>query len=73
MMTLEAIEREIYALSIEERKQLIMTIVDSMVGSNRVTPKHSILEFEGIAEHLRDEMDAQEYVNQLRSEWDDRP
>lgn len=72
-MTLETIEREIRTLSIEERKRLIMAVVDSMIESDKPSGKRSILEFEGVAEHLRDELDAQEYINQLRSEWDDRP
>ncbi len=41
-------------------------------------PKHSIMELEGLgAEIWKDEhgdlIDAQEYVNELRREWDHRP
>jgi len=36
-------------------------------------PKRSILEFEGLGADDPVGMDAQEYVNQLRAEWDHRP
>lgn len=72
-MTVEALKEEIRTLSVAQRKRLITLIVDTLVDSPPVR-KRSILEFEGIAAHLRDEnVDAQEYVNQLRSEWDHRP
>lgn len=72
-MTLESLVNEARALSVEDRKRLVMAILDSL--TEQEPPKeHSILEFEGIAAHLRDDnMDAQEYVNQLRREWDHRP
>jgi hypothetical protein len=72
-MTFEAIVDEIRMLSVEERKALINVIVYSLTESVEPRKKRSILEFEGIGEHLRDDMDAQDYVNQLRSEWDHRP
>jgi hypothetical protein len=34
---------------------------------------HSILELEGLGAEIWEGIDAQEYVDQLRSEWDDRP
>jgi hypothetical protein len=70
-MTFEALIQEIQALPIDERKQLVMAILDSFT-EEQPAKTHNVLEFEGIAAHLR-EMDAQEYVNQLRREWDDRP
>lgn len=69
-MSLQEIIQEVQSLSIEERKQLVIYLVDSL--ANETQKKHSLLEFRGVGEHLRD-MDAQEYVNQLRSEWDQRP
>lgn len=72
-MTFEAIVEEIQTLSVEERKALITVIVDSLTVPLATTRTHSILEFEGIGERLRDDIDPQEYINQLRSEWDHRP
>lgn len=71
MMTLEAIAEEIRSMSVEQRKQLVMVILDSLTN-DQPTKTHSVLEFRAVGAHLRD-MDAQEYVNKLRSEWDDRP
>lgn len=70
-MTLETLVQEIKSLPVEQRKQLVMAILDSLT-EEQATKRHSILEFRGIGAHLRD-MDAQEHVNQLRHEWDDRP
>ena len=36
-------------------------------------PKRSLLELEGLGAEIREGVDAQEYVNQLRDEWDHRP
>ena len=71
-MTFEELVREVQSLPLDQRKQMIIEIVDTFTISEEGEKKHSILEFEGIAEHLRD-MDAQEYVDQLRSEWDHHP
>jgi hypothetical protein len=73
MMTLDDIKQNVRALSVEQRKQLIAFIVDSLTEGEGDYKSHSILEFEGIAAHLADDEDPQAYVNRLRSEWDDRP
>jgi hypothetical protein len=69
-MTMEQLIREIEHLSVEERKQLVTVIVDSLTNN---TPKRdrSILEFEGIG--VWDGKDAQAYINELRDEWSHRP
>jgi hypothetical protein len=36
-------------------------------------PKRSILELHGLGAEIWEGIDAQEYVNQLREEWDHRP
>lgn len=70
-MTLQEIVQEFRSLSMPERKQLIKLLVDSLTDPQSEPPKtHSVLEFEGIAAHLADEIDPQEYVNRLRDEWD---
>jgi len=67
-MTLQELVKEIQQLSIDERKILINIISDSIDD----TKKYSILEFEGIAQGLLNGVDAQDYVNGLRDEWDER-
>jgi hypothetical protein len=73
MMTLEDIKQGVRTLSIEQRKQLIAFVVDSLTERDGEEKLHSILEFEGIAAHQADDEDPQAYVDRLRSEWDDRP
>ena len=69
-MTLEAIMREVRNLPVEQRKKLAMFIVETLTEPEET---HSLLELEGLGEDLWRGIDAQEYVNQLRSEWDHRP
>lgn len=71
-MTLQEMIAKVPELSVEERKQLMHTLIDSIAETN--TPKkHSIMELEGLGAEIWEGIDAQEYVNQLRSEWDHRP
>lgn len=62
-------------LSIDERKQLARALVDMLAEAAQAEPKRkrSLREFRGLGAHLYDGTDAQTYVNQIRSEWDDRP
>ena len=73
MMTLEDIQHEVRSLTIEQRKQIIAYLVDSLTEPKSSGKNRSILEFEGIAAHLANDEDPQDYVNRLRSEWDHRP
>jgi hypothetical protein len=68
IMTLQELVKEIQQLSVDERKALINIISDSLDEPKR----YSILEFQGIEHDLLNGMDAQEYVNGLRDEWDER-
>ena len=73
-MTLEAIIAEISALSVDERKVLITALVDSLTKPEMTTDKtRSLLELEGLGAEIWEGIDPQGYVNQLRSEWDERP
>lgn len=67
-MNYQELTQEIRQLSIEERKALISFIVDTLTE----TKERSLLELEGLGAELWQGIDAQEYVNQLRSEWDNR-
>lgn len=78
MMTPEQIALEASQLSIDERRRVIGLIVESLTQFSDLEPrrpKRSVLEFEGIGAHAREERqpsDAQDYINQLRDEWDHR-
>ncbi len=72
-MTIQEMIQEARTLSVEERKQLIKALVDIVNEPEAAPPKkRNIMEFAGIAAHLADDEDPQDYVRRLRSEWDDR-
>ena len=73
-MSLQEMIREAYRLSPEEIKQLMKALIDLMPEGAETEPKqHSILELRGLGKEIWEGIDVQEYVNQLRSEWDHRP
>ena len=72
-MSVEALMQEIRTLPVDDRKQLIMLIVDTFTESEPTAKKHSLLELEGLGKEIWEGIDAQEYVNELRREWDHRP
>ena len=62
------------ALPIAERLKLISLIARDLEyehGECEGKPRRSILELHGVGKGSRNGEDAQEYVNRLRSEWDD--
>ncbi len=67
------IVEEARKLSVDEQKELIKLLVDILPETQPKKKKRSLSEFKGLGAHLYDGTDAQEYVNQIRSEWDDRP
>ena len=68
-------ERQIKALPTEEQLQLLTLVAQGLASSEtgKVEKKHSVLEFAGAGASDPIGMDAQEYVNMLRAEWDHRP
>lgn len=71
-MSVIEIMQQAQGLSPQERKQLAMLLVESLEVSEP-KPKRRISELRGLGKELWKGIDAQEYVDQLRSEWDDRP
>jgi hypothetical protein len=76
-MTLQDILREAQALSADERRELIKMLVDTVgKGEENIEPastKRSLHELRGLSKESWEGSDAQEYVDQLRNEWDHRP
>ncbi len=74
-MTLQDLIQEARTLSINERKQLVKALVDLLdePPQPRSVRKQSARAFRGVGAALYDGTDAQAHVNQLRSEWDERP
>jgi hypothetical protein len=70
-MTLGEILEQAKTLSRPERKALIKQLIDLM--DEPEGKQHSILELAGMGAEIWEGIDAQEYVNQLRDEWDERP
>jgi len=73
-MTITEILQHAKTLSIQERKELIKLLVDSLDVPEAVPRQQRRLsELRGLGKEIWEGIDAQEYVNQLRSEWDRRP
>ena len=73
-MTIQEMIQEARTLSVEERNQLIQALLEMTNEPKTETPKkRNIMEFLGLGAEIWEGIDAQEYVNQLRSEWDHRP
>jgi hypothetical protein len=70
-MTVLEILREVEALSPEDQERLL-ELIENRREKNRPKRDLPLNTFRGVGAELRD-MDAQEYVDQLRAEWDDRP
>ena len=75
-MTVEQLyEQQIKYLSYAEQLQLVARITQELaelpVPIER--PQYSLLELEGVGAELWQGINAQEYVNELRREWDHRP
>lgn len=71
---LEAILKQAQRLSREEQLELIRQLTKK-VSTQQETPakpKRKVTEFYGVAPNLLSGIDAQEWVEQLRSEWDER-
>ena len=71
-MTLEMIIKAARLLSIDQRKQLMSALVDTLVEWDTTPPKHSLLELDGLGKEIWEGIDPQTYINELRDEWDHR-
>jgi uncharacterized protein YutE (UPF0331/DUF86 family) len=72
-MVIQQIIREIQALPLDEQKELIKILIDLVMTPPLLSERvYSLQEFRGVGAHAYEGVDAQDYVNQLRSEWDER-
>ena len=73
----EVYEKYVKPLSASERLQLMeMTVHDlALATTDKIADKsaRSILELHGLGKEIWQGIDAQEYVNNLRNEWANRP
>lgn len=69
----EIYERHIRSLLPEERLRLLAKVAEGLAEDVAQPPQRSLLELEGLGAETWAGVEAQEYVNQLREEWNHRP
>jgi hypothetical protein len=73
-MTIAEILQQAKTLSVQERKELVKLLVDSLDVPEAVPRQQRRLsELRGLGKEVWEGIAAQKYVNQLRREWDERP
>lgn len=74
MQTAEEIYQQyIKQLPNKEKLRLIAKVSNDLADTETEKPKRSLLELEGLGKEIWEGIDAQEYVNELRNEWEHRP
>jgi hypothetical protein len=69
-------QRHIKPLPQSEQIKLLTKIAEELANGKEAkepTKKRSLLELEGLGAEIWEGVDAQEYVNELRNEWEHRP
>jgi hypothetical protein len=71
-MSLQEILREAESLTREEQSQLIKLLLDRVLPNveKQDDMPHSLKELRGLGKEIWAGMDAQDYINQQRDEWD---
>ena len=68
-------QRHIRLLPAEQQLELLALIAQGLArqaAPSKSQRTHSILELDGLGKEIWEGVDAQEYVNKLRDEWDER-
>ncbi len=74
MQTVEEIYQQyIKPLPSNEKLRLIAKVSNDLAENETEKPKRSLLELEGLGKEIWEGIDAQEYINELRDEWEHRP
>ena len=71
-MTIVEILEQAKDLNIHERKTLVKLLIDTLDVPDPTPHKRRLSELRGLGKEIWQGIDAQEYVNQLGSEWDQR-
>lgn len=69
-------QQHIKPLTHDEQLKLLSKIAEELANDKEETEpnkKRSLLELEGLGAEIWEGVDAQEYVNELRNEWEHRP
>lgn len=76
LTAIEIYEQHIRQMPLDERLRLLAMIANDLTETPldaSTSPKPSIMYWYGLGKEIWDGVDAQEYVNKLRKEWDSRP
>ncbi len=71
-MTITEILEQAKKLSQSERDQLLEEL-RAMQGKKKLSTRRRLSELRGLGKEIWQGIDAQDYVNQMRDEWDERP
>ena len=72
-MTIAQILQQARTLSPEDRKELVKQMIDLLeVGEAHPGPSRRLSELRGLGKEIWEGIDAQDYVDRMRSEWDSR-
>ncbi|HEY3324363.1 MAG TPA: hypothetical protein VGP72_28185 [Planctomycetota bacterium] len=78
-MSTDQLYETIKQLPARERLRLLARVAEELAAEGESEnqkerpPKHSIMELHGLGAEIWQGVDAQEYVDELRKEWDHRP
>ena len=71
----ELYRQQLEPLPAADRRKLIEMLAQGLTEAEATAepPRRSLMELHGLGKEIWEGVDAQEYVNQLREEWDQRP
>jgi hypothetical protein len=69
---LQQVLQEIELLTTEEQLEVLNYTTRQLKEKTVKTKRHKLSEFRGIAPNLLEGRDAQDWVNELRDEWEER-
>lgn len=73
-MTIVEVLEQAKALSLQERKELVKLLVDTLDQAEPELPRQrSLRELRGLGKEIWEGVDVEAYVNEMRDEWDDHP
>jgi hypothetical protein len=73
MQTAEEIYQQYVKPLPNNEKLRLIAKVSTDLAENETKPKRSIMELHGLGKEIWEGIDAQEYVNELRNEWEHHP
>lgn len=65
----ELYEEHIKSLSVTDRLRLIALISHELANPSSETSKHTIMDLHGLGKNIWKDIDAQQYIDNLRDEW----